>query len=498
MAGNARFHDKFHSKNHHTSPTIGYADSASDPIASPSNPFQGDFHINGTLSANGGIIIPESVIVGNITANNAIFDGIVKMDYLSGETTESILSDSPLTIGNGLRTLTIDFLNGCYFKNVVNIASNVYCASGIEAKSLVVDNIIINDNANIDGNVTVGGNVSMIGSLTSNKLNLLGGLTADNSGTQTSIFVNQLSAVSNINPLIVLKGNSVNKFVVDFNGNVSASGNVIGTNISLLQSTSSNWNETRTIVNQFSGFWLSAYNILNFSRSFWDTSYTNLTSNSANWNASFTVTTANSANWISTFTNVTSNSANWNASYTVTTANSANWISSYILLTSTSANWNSNYSSVNSNSANWDASFTNLTSNSANWNSTYTTVTNSSAAWLSGDSTLNHQSSSIKTLILSSGQTIYNPVTSIVLAAANVNLSATTPSFISVTNATGAEQINLPTGLNSSGLGLTFTIKNNTTTNNHFHVHYNGSLMQTVDQYQKYQFIWNGTTWLVF
>ena len=470
MAGNARFHDKFHSKNHHTSPTIGYADSASDPIASPSNPFQGDFHINGTLSANGGIIIPESVIVGNITANNAIFDGIVKMDYLSGETTESILSDSPLTIGNGLRTLTIDFLNGCYFKNVVNIASNVYCASGIEAKSLVVDNIIINDNANIDGNVRVGGNVNMIGSLTSNKLNLLGGLTADNSGTQTSIFVNQLSAVSNINPLIVLKGNSVDKFVVDFNGNVSASGNVIGTNISLLQSTSSNWNETRTIVNQFSGFWLSAYNIVNFSRSFWDTSYTNLTSNSANWNTS----------------------------YTVTTANSANWISSYILLTSTSANWNSNYSSVNSNSANWDASFTNLTSNSANWNSTYTTVTNSSAAWLSGDSTLNHQSSSIKTLILSSGQTIYNPVTSIVLAAANVNLSATTPSFISVTNATGAEQINLPTGLNSSGLGLTFTIKNNTTTNNHFHVHYNGSLMQTVDQYQKYQFIWNGTTWLVF
>ena len=470
MAGNARFHDKFHSKNHHTSPTIGYADSASDPIASPSNPFQGDFHVNGTLSASGGIIIPESVIVGNITANNAIFDGIVKMDYLSGETTESILSDSPLTIGNGLRTLTIDFLNGCYFKNVVNIASNVYCASGIEAKSLVVDNIIINDNANIDGNVRVGGNVNMTGSLTSNKLNLLGGLTADNSGTQTSIFVNQLSAVSNINPLIILKGNSVDKFVVDFNGNVSASGNVIGTNISLLQSTSSNWNETRTIVNQFSGFWLSAYNIVNFSKSFWDTSYTNLTSNSANWNAS----------------------------YTVTTVNSANWISSYILLTSTSANWNSNYSSVNSNSANWNASFTNLTSNSANWNLTYTTVTNTSAAWLSGNSTLNHQSSSIKTVILSSGQTIYNPVTSIVLAAANVNLSATTPSFISVTNATGVEQLNLPTGLNSSGLGLTFTIKNNTTTNNHFHVHYNGSLMQTVDQYQKYQFIWNGTTWLVF
>jgi hypothetical protein len=470
MAGNARFHDKLHSRNHHTAPTADYADSATDPIASPSKPFQGDFHINGTLSANGGIIIPSSVIVGNLTATNAIFDGIVQMEYLSGETTESIISDSALTIGNGLRTLTIDYLNGCYFTNVVKISSNMYCASGIESKSLVTDNIIINKNLNVDENIRSGGNVTIIGNLTANNTNLVGGLTADNTGTQTTILVNQLSSGSNINPLLVLKGNSVNKFVVDFSGNVTSTGNIVGTNITLLQNTSANWNETRSVVNSFSGFWLSAYNIVNFGRNSWDTSYTNLTSNSANWSSVYS-----SVNTIST---------NWNASFTALTSTSANWNASFTALTSTSANWNSSYS--------------NLTSNSANWASTYTTVSTSSSSWLSGDSTLNHQSSSIKTSVLSTGASIYNPLTSIVLAAANVNLSANTPSFISITNATGVEQINLPTGLNSTSLGLTFKIKNNTTTNNHFHVHYNGSLLQTVDQYQKYEFIWTGTTWIVF
>jgi hypothetical protein len=52
MAGNARFHNKLHRKDHHTNPTAGFEDSASDPIASHSDPFQGDFVINGILSTN--------------------------------------------------------------------------------------------------------------------------------------------------------------------------------------------------------------------------------------------------------------------------------------------------------------------------------------------------------------------------------------------------------------------------------------------------------------
>lgn len=55
MSDNARFHNKLHRKNHHTSPTTGYPDSATDPIASAVEPFQGDFYLNGNLSVTGAI-----------------------------------------------------------------------------------------------------------------------------------------------------------------------------------------------------------------------------------------------------------------------------------------------------------------------------------------------------------------------------------------------------------------------------------------------------------
>jgi len=53
MAGNARFHNKYHRANHHTNNTPGIPDSGSDPIASSLFPFQGDFVLNGSLSASG-------------------------------------------------------------------------------------------------------------------------------------------------------------------------------------------------------------------------------------------------------------------------------------------------------------------------------------------------------------------------------------------------------------------------------------------------------------
>jgi len=49
----SRFHNKFHRHNHHTNATIdpNLPDSGHDPIASPDSPFQGDFVMNGALSA---------------------------------------------------------------------------------------------------------------------------------------------------------------------------------------------------------------------------------------------------------------------------------------------------------------------------------------------------------------------------------------------------------------------------------------------------------------
>ena len=53
----SRFHNKWHRHNHHTNttPDPRYPDSAHDPIASPEAPFQGDFFLQGSLSASNDI-----------------------------------------------------------------------------------------------------------------------------------------------------------------------------------------------------------------------------------------------------------------------------------------------------------------------------------------------------------------------------------------------------------------------------------------------------------
>lgn len=119
-----RFHTKLHRYNHHTSPTAGFFDSASDPIASPQDPFKGDLHVIGTLSAtflealssirigggtnrgqlytdvltafrsykfpnaNGTVLLDSTIapLISSLSANNASFisSSIIWVDSLSG------------------------------------------------------------------------------------------------------------------------------------------------------------------------------------------------------------------------------------------------------------------------------------------------------------------------------------------------------------------------------------------------------------------------------
>jgi hypothetical protein len=51
-----RFHSKFHRKNHHTDTDPYNPDAGHDPIASESAPFQGNFYLNGSLSASNSFI----------------------------------------------------------------------------------------------------------------------------------------------------------------------------------------------------------------------------------------------------------------------------------------------------------------------------------------------------------------------------------------------------------------------------------------------------------
>ena len=72
MAGNARFHNKYHRANHHTTPSGTIPDSGSDPIASPQYPFQGDFVINGALSASGGLKMQGLSGIDHIASINGL------------------------------------------------------------------------------------------------------------------------------------------------------------------------------------------------------------------------------------------------------------------------------------------------------------------------------------------------------------------------------------------------------------------------------------------
>ena len=82
-----RFHNKFHRHNHHTRPTDRngrYPDSAYDPIASPDSPFEGEFYVDGNITA-----LSSISAVGNIFTDGIIYaDSII----LSGRSLEDVVT----------------------------------------------------------------------------------------------------------------------------------------------------------------------------------------------------------------------------------------------------------------------------------------------------------------------------------------------------------------------------------------------------------------------
>jgi len=122
-----RFHSKLHKYNHFTNPVANIYDSASDPIAAPSDPFQGDFHIVGTLSATN-VYALCSVSLGtdpnrgqlktaNLTAlRTYTFPNNTGTVVLDSTITSYVSSISASIQNNGLyvssKTLWVDALSG--------------------------------------------------------------------------------------------------------------------------------------------------------------------------------------------------------------------------------------------------------------------------------------------------------------------------------------------------------------------------------------------------
>jgi len=129
MAGNARFHDKLHRKNHHTLSSYGFPDSAMDPIASHTEPFQGDFVINGSLSTSAGLHFLSADFDGDLYCENLHVRDSTYTNFISGQGTETIISDGALT-GYGVYTLTMDYRTAIYAKTPVFNISNTISALG--------------------------------------------------------------------------------------------------------------------------------------------------------------------------------------------------------------------------------------------------------------------------------------------------------------------------------------------------------------------------------
>jgi hypothetical protein len=159
MAGNARFHDKQHRKNHHTLSSYGFADSATDPIASPSEPFQGDFVINGGLSCNKGFTVLSADIPGDIYCENMYVRSKTYTNFISGVNTETIISDGVLT-GYGSNTLTLDYGKAIYSR--INNTTVMY----MNSSNVGIGTTSPTQKLHVDGNVLITGNLSALGDLT--------------------------------------------------------------------------------------------------------------------------------------------------------------------------------------------------------------------------------------------------------------------------------------------------------------------------------------------
>lgn len=80
----SRFHNKFHRHNHHTTPSSDprYPDSAHDPIASPEAPFQGDFILQGSLSASNTLSAANIAFLGTAASSTFTSPVTASGDFL--------------------------------------------------------------------------------------------------------------------------------------------------------------------------------------------------------------------------------------------------------------------------------------------------------------------------------------------------------------------------------------------------------------------------------
>ena len=456
MAGNARFHDKLHRKNHHTLPSADYPDSAIDPIASHEEPFQGDFVINGNLSTNGAIQFYSADLAGNMYCEDFYARGTTFTNFISGDSTETIISDGALT-GYGERTMTMDFRNGIYAKTPIFTITNDLSVNGsLYAKTVTYENLNVTGNSVINGNNTIGGDVLINGNASINDINFSSGIISSinnnislysksiNTGTTlistSDGFTEPLQVINDYpigitniiasffgvspSPVYLILTDSVYSYV-DFyaEGDIRASkdvyitGNLYNPTISsILSGLDSLYNTVSTNSADWSALNNAVVKSIN-----WDSTYNTVSTNSANWDSTYNIVSINSFNWDSTYTSVSNNSANWNSAYD-TVASSPNWNSVYNTVNSFSSNWDSvynqsgtnyeTYNTVNSFSSNWNSVYNTVKLLSSNWDSVYNTISINESTYNTVNTNSSHWDSTYNTVRTTSAKwgVTYNTV----------------------------------------------------------------------------------------
>jgi hypothetical protein len=145
MADNARFHNKLHRKNHHTLPTTGYPDSAIDPLASPEEPFKGDFHIVGSLSASYNIYAGHRV---GVQASNPNYEVSIQGSLSASRDAfidNNLVVGNDATVGNSLTSFGDTVLGTTANDGITINAGPIKMPNAINA----VDAIIMGGDTNL-------------------------------------------------------------------------------------------------------------------------------------------------------------------------------------------------------------------------------------------------------------------------------------------------------------------------------------------------------------
>jgi hypothetical protein len=185
-----RFHAKYHRKNHHTYGNATNPEASHDPIASPEQPFLGDFSLQGSLCA----VAPASAFAGYFYSNNTALCAI------AGNRGLFVRGLNPTT-SVGIESFSLNIpLSTAYGRNLL------HGKVGINKNTITTGYVLdVGGDTNLDGNLNVVGDVDIEGGdLTAstanfNLLNTTTTTTINFGGAATNIEIGSTASTSTVN-----------------------------------------------------------------------------------------------------------------------------------------------------------------------------------------------------------------------------------------------------------------------------------------------------------